>query len=56
MISLMPVTKTNIKRYLVEYNELQPFTEFTTGKESQNKICFPDLTIYREHSKLIFSI
>jgi hypothetical protein len=48
--------KTNITQTLKEFNKLQPTINFTSEKEQQESINFLDISIYREHNNLQFTI
>jgi hypothetical protein len=47
---------TNIDNTLGEFNRIHPKINFTTEKETQNKINYLDLTITKQDNKLIFAI
>jgi hypothetical protein len=48
--------KTNIIHTLNKFNKLQPTINFTIEKEQHESINFLDITIYRKHNHLQFSI
>jgi hypothetical protein len=48
--------KTNITQTLKEFNKLQSTINFTLEKEQQESINFLDISIYRKHNNLQFTI
>jgi hypothetical protein len=47
---------TNTENTLNEFNTVHPKIKFTMDKETRNRIKYLDMTIIKEHNKLIFNI
>jgi len=49
-------TDTDIERILNQFNSAMPTMQFSIEKETNNSICFLDITIHKNHDCLSFSL